>query len=58
MTCVNSAVGALQALPGVQKVDGNTHSFTVTYDPARVSVDQLRRVVEDNEFRVTDVTSN
>ncbi len=57
MTCLNDAVGAVQALPGVAKVDGHIHSFVVVYNPSQVTVERLTQVIESNDFRVTGVTA-
>ncbi len=57
MECVNSAVAALKALPGVSRVEGSPHTFLVVYDPTRVTPQQVTRILEDNEFKIGEVAS-
>jgi copper ion binding protein len=46
--CVASVKRSLQRVAGVQEVDVSLdeHRAKVTYDPARVAVDDLKRAVE------------
>jgi copper chaperone len=52
--CVASVKRVLSALPGVQSVDVTLEpgKASVAYDPARVSVDQLREAVENAGYDV------
>jgi copper chaperone len=52
--CVASVKRVLSALPGVQSVDVTLEpgKASVAYDPARVSVDQMRAAVENAGYDV------
>ncbi len=49
-------MSALKAVPGVRRVDARLHLFQVVYDPARVTPEQVTRLLEENDFKVGDVT--
>jgi copper chaperone len=53
--CVRSVASVLDALEGVVKADVSLdkHSATVDFDPARVSVDQLKHAIEDAGYEVS-----
>ena len=55
--CVQSVTGALEALPGVERVEVSlaTGIANVSCDADRVSVADLRRAVEDAGFDVPAV---
>lgn len=50
--CVQSVTSALEALPGVERVEVSlaTGNANVTYDADRVSVADLRRAIDDAGF--------
>ena len=52
--CVGSVTRVLKATPGVETVDVQLASgkAQVSFDPARASLDQLRRAVEDAGYDV------
>ena len=52
--CVKSVTRALQAVPGVQKVQVllDERRAEVTYDPARTGVAELKRAVENAGYEV------
>ena len=49
MGCVNSVTRVLTALPGVSKaeVSKEAASASVTYDPARVQPEQLKKAIRE-----------
>ncbi len=57
MRCVDSAVAALKALPGVSRVEGSLRTFLVVYDPARVTTAQVTGILDENEFQIVEVIS-
>ena len=52
--CVGSVTRVLKATPGVEsvRVELDPGRADVTFDPARASVDDLRRAVEDAGYAV------
>ena len=50
--CVQNVIAALRTLPGVQQVDVDLDAgqASVTCDPGRVSVAELRKAVEEAGF--------
>lgn len=57
MFCVAAVTAKLKNLTGViaQDVDLKSDSATVLYDPAKVTVEQLKQAVAEAGFQVTDV---
>jgi Cu+-exporting ATPase len=54
-SCVSHVEGALKELPGTSNVVVNlaTNKANVSYDPQRVKLDDMRRVVEDVGYAIT-----
>ena len=48
--CVNAVSGALQQLPGVDVEQVTIGQATVSYDPAKTSVDQIIDAVSDEGY--------
>lgn len=54
MHCVSRVTGALERIDGVHdaRVSLEEHAATVTYDPARVGMDELKRAIEEAGYSV------
>ncbi len=48
--CVNAVSGALQQLPGVEVEQVVIGQATLSYDPAKTSVDQIIEAVNDEGY--------
>jgi copper chaperone CopZ len=57
--CQKTITGALSPVEGVQSVEVDIPARTVRvdYDPAQVSVDQMKQVLAEEEYPVASATS-
>lgn len=56
--CERAVAGALAALPGVRSVvvDVPGKRVRVTYDEARVSIDRMKEILQEEDYPVAAVT--